>query len=271
MKLEPNNIYQGDCLELMQGLNDKSVDLFLCDPPHNKTACKWDNIIHLEQMWSEILRVKKPSTPIVIIATQPYTSTLILSNEKMFKYCWVWEKNKATGFLNAKIRPMPKTEDIVVFYSSQCKYYPQKSVGHNPVNSYTKNTSDGETLGKTLAGFSGGGQTDRYPTNVINIPVVNNDNSDGEKYYPTQKPVKLMEYFIKTYTDKNDLVLDFAMGSGTTCVAAKMLGRRYIGIDLLQKAYSIAQQRLDGVNLDLFQQENKQEIKIEQTNLIDKE
>lgn len=234
----------GDCLEKMLLIPEGSIDMVLCDPPYNITNSHWDTKIPFEAMWEQLLRVTHQHSAIVLMASQPFSSQLIMSNLKMFKYNWVWKKNQKTNFLNAKRQPLRQTEDIVVFYTKQPTYNPQKTSGHSPVNSYTKHKGDGETLGKTRQGFSGGGQTDRHPTNIIKIPVVNNDNSTGDKTHPAQKPVKLMEYLIKTYTNKNDRVLDFTMGSGTTGVACVNLGRSFTGIELSEKYFKTAVERI---------------------------
>ena len=241
-----NNIQliQGDCLEKMISIPDKTVDMVFSDPPYGTTACSWDSIISLPELWEQYNRVVKPDGAIVLMASQPFTGILIMSNIKYFKYTWVWVKNKKTNFLNAKKQPLRQTEDIVVFYRQQPVYNPQKTYGHKPVHSYTKHTSDGETLGKTKRGISGGGQTDRYPTNVLYFPVVNNDNSGGDKYFSTQKPVELVEYMIKTYSNEGDIVLDNCMGSGTTGVACKKLKRNFIGIELIKKHFEIAEKRI---------------------------
>ena len=181
-----------------------------------------------------------------MFGSQPFTSALIMSNPKMFKYVWTWVKNKKTGFLNAKKQPLRQVEDIVVFYNKQPTYTPQKTQGHKPVNSLTKHTSDGSTMGKTKVGiFFGGGQTDRYPSNILAIPVVNNDNSNGDKFHPTQKPVALMEYLIKTYTNEGETVLDFTMGSGTTGCACLNTKRSFIGIELDPEYFKIAEKRIN--------------------------
>lgn len=230
-----NNVQlmQGDCLERMKEIPDGSVDMVLTDPPYGTVACKWDSVIDLDLMWEELNRVIKPDGAIVLFGSEPFTSKLVCSNLKSFKYRWDWIKNKSTGFLNAKKQPLRCVEDICVFYLKQPTYNPQKTTGHKPVNTFTKHTSDGDTMGKTKKGISGGGQTDRYPTNTLShIPVVNNDGSNGTKIHPTQKPVSLMEYLIKTYTNEGETVLDFTMGSGSTIIASDNLNRNSIGIEM---------------------------------------
>lgn len=238
-------LYQGDCLEVMKSIPDGSVDMVLTDPPYGTTACKWDSVIPFEPMWEQLKRVTKKNGAIVMTASQPFTSALVMSNVKMFRYDWVWKKNKSTGFLNAKIMPLRNKEDILVFYCKRPTYNPQKTYGHKPVNSFTKNTSDGDTVGKTQKGFKGGGSTERFPTCLQEFSVVNQDGSSEEgKYHPTQKPVALMEYLIKTYTNEGETVLDFTMGSGTTGVAAKNLNRSFIGIELDPEYFKIAEERI---------------------------
>jgi site-specific DNA-methyltransferase (adenine-specific) len=240
------NLLRGDCLEKMKEISESSIDMILADPPYGTTACKWDSIIPLEPMWKQLKRIIKPNGAIAMTASQPFTTIVISSNIKMFKYCWYWQKNKKTGFLNAKRQPLRHIEEVIIFYSKQCTYNPQKTTGHRPVNSFTKHRGDGDTVGETKLGFSGGGQTDRYPANTLRIPVVNNDNSGGDKLHSTQKPVALMEYLIKTYTKEEETVLDFAMGSGTTGVACKNLNRNFIGIELDEKYFKIAEKRIGG-------------------------
>jgi DNA modification methylase len=239
-------LIQGECLEKMKDIPDGSIDCVLTDPPYGTTACKWDSVIPFAPIWEQLKRITKKNGAIVLMANEPFTSLLICSNITQFKYRWDWKKNKVTGFLNAKKQPMRCIEDICVFYRQQPTYNPQKTTGHRPVNSYTKHTSDGETMGKTRIGIQGGGQTDRYPTNIIdNIPVMNNDNSHGIKSHPTQKPVALTEYLIKTYTNEGETVLDFTMGSGTTGVACKNLNRNFIGIELDPEYFKIAEKRIN--------------------------
>lgn len=231
-KIKPNSCHCGDCLELMKEIDDKSIDIILCDLPYGVTSQnKWDVIIPFDKLWKQYERIIKDNGAIVLTAMQPFTSMLIMSNLKLFRYEWIWEKNKSTGFLNAKKMPLKNHENIVVFYKKLPTYNPQKTTGHKPVNSYTKHTTDGSNYGKTKQGITGGGQTDRYPTTIQKFSVVNNDNSGNNKYHPTQKPVEMFEYLIKTYSNEGDIVLDNCMGSGTTIIAALNTNRRYIGIE----------------------------------------
>ena len=236
------NLMQGDCLERMKEIPDGSVDMVLADPPYGTTACKWDSIIPLEPMWEQLKRIIKPNGVVVMTAQTPFDKVLGASNLSMLKYEWIWEKTAATGHLNANKAPMKAHENILVFYKSQPTYKPQKTTGHKPVNSYTKRNGDGECYGKTVE-VSGGGNTDRYPRSI----QIFASDKQKIKLHPTQKPVALMEYLIKTYTNEGETVLDFTMGSGTTGVAAKNLNRNFIGIELDDGYFDIAKSRIYNV------------------------
>jgi len=238
------NLMQGDCLEVMKDIPDGSVDMVLTDPPYGTTACKWDSVIPLEPMWEQLKRVTKKNGAIVMTASQPFTSALVMSNPKMFKYTWVWEKSKATGHLNSKKRPLVAHEDVAVFYQKPCLY--------NPQGLYKK---EKPTVSKGNRGNKGVGSSGEvygvakkdaiqthtgFPRSVQKIPV-----DMKAEYHPTQKPVALMEYLIRTYTNEGETVLDFTMGSGTTGVAAKNLNRDFIGIELDEEYFKIAQQRIN--------------------------
>ena len=240
-------IWHGDCLELMKDIPDGSVDSIIADPPFGITQCKWDSIIPLEPIWKQIKRVVKPNGSIILNASQPYTSLLITSNPKMFKYCWVWEKTQATGFLNANKRPLVAHEDIVVFYLKQPTYNPQKTYGHSPINSYTKRPevqNKTHVYGKVNKIVSGGGETDRFPRSVQVFASDKQKNKSTKFMHPTQKPIALCEYLVKTYTNEGDLVLDFCAGSGTTGLAAKNLNRQFILIEKEKEYYDICVERL---------------------------
>lgn len=238
------NLMQGDCLELMKTIPDGSVDLILTDPPYGTTACKWDSIIPFEPMWEQLKRIIKPNGAIVLFGSEPFSSMLRVSNLKMFKYDWIWEKPKGTGHLNAKKQPMRYTENIHVFYGGQCLYYPQKTNGHKPSNVNGKRGKETDVYGN-FKHIIRGGQTDRYPKNILKF---NNVNSAHGIVHPTQKPVSLLEYLIKTYTQENETVLDFTMGSGSTGVACVNTNRNFIGIELDEKYFEIAQSRILQLN-----------------------
>ena len=230
------NLMQGDCLERMKEIPDGSVDMVLTDPPYGTTACKWDTVIDLPLMWEQLKRVIKPNGAIVMTACQPFTSALVMSNPRMFKYCWVWNKKQGGNPLNAKRQPLRVTEDIVVFNSGG--YIPQMRTGRmrkkGGINKQPETTG---AVNLDYVSYS----DQYYPTNILDFP-----NCANKKYlvHPTQKPVALMEYLIRTYTDERDTVLDFTMGSGTTGVACKNLGRDFIGIELDQNYFDIAEQRI---------------------------
>jgi len=242
--LNLNVIYNGDCLDLMKNIPEKSIDMILCDLPYGATKNAWDSVIDLDEMWNQYLRIIKDNGCIALTASQPFASLLVTSNLKYFRYDWIWKKNKSTGFLNAKKMPLRNHESILIFYKNLPTYNPQKTQGHSPVNSYCKNTSDGTNYGKTKLGISGGGQTDRYPLSIQEFSVVNNDNSHGNKSHPTQKPVELFEYLIRTYTNAGDIVLDNCCGSGTTGIAAINSGRNYILIEKNIEYFNMADNRL---------------------------
>jgi DNA modification methylase len=234
------NLMQGDCLEVMKDIPDGSVDMVLTDPPYGTTACKWDSVIPFEPMWKQLKRVIKKNGAIVMTAAQPFTSAIIMSNVSMFKYCWIWEKTRASNPYLAKVQPLRAHEDILVFGLVSPVYYPQKTDG----SAYTINANSGgrvaggpKTNSVSYKGATGSG---RYPRTVQKI-----SNSSAEAgLHPTQKPVALMEYLIKTYTIEGETVLDFTMGSGTTGVACANTGRRFIGIEMDKGYFNIAKERI---------------------------
>ena len=232
-------IYHGDCLEEMKHIPSGSVDMVMADPPYGTTACKWDSIIPLEPMWEQLKRVTKKNGAIVMTASQPFTTTLISSNMKMFKYCWVWDKKKPSTGLHAKIMPLRKTEDIIVFGAGPINYYPQMEEADIRIDK-PRVANNGEAFGgqEVLRQHTNGGK--KYPKNIIEISNANQNN----RSHPTQKPVALMEYLIKTYTNEGETVLDFTMGSGTTGVACKRLNRHFIGIEKDETYFNIAKQRI---------------------------
>jgi site-specific DNA-methyltransferase (adenine-specific) len=229
---------QGDCLGLMRALPDASVDMILCDLPYGTTQCAWDAVIPFAPMWAEYLRVSKPTAAIVLTAAQPFTSALIMSNPGMFRYDWVWEKGNATGFLNAKKQPLRAHESVVVFYKTKPTYNPQMTHGHERKTTSRKIIwSDCYGVGNALTTYD---STSRYPRTVQQF------SSDKQKssLHPTQKPVGLMEYLIRTYTNEGDTVLDNCMGSGTTGVACMNTGRNFIGFELDEGYFQVARERV---------------------------
>ena len=231
-------LIKGDCLERMKEIPSGSVDAIICDPPYAVTACKWDSIIPLEPMWEQLKRIIKPNGAIVMTASQPFTTTLISSNIDRFKYVWQWKKSNLTNFLNAKKQPLRCFEDVVVFCDGQSTYNPQMvETGNRKVSRRvgTKTSVYGKADKETFYDSSS-----RYPTQLIDIA----NRTDG-KHHPTQKPVALMEYLIKTYTNEGETVLDFTMGSGTTGVACANTGRKFIGIELDLGYFNIALDRIE--------------------------
>jgi site-specific DNA-methyltransferase (adenine-specific) len=229
----------GDCLQRMKEIESGSVDMILTDPPYGTTACKWDSIIPLGAMWEQLKRIIKPNGAIVMTASQPFTTTLIASNMKMFKYCWVWDKKKGGNIQVLKWQPYKVHEDIVVFCDGAVKYYPIK-------------TPQKERTGKTYSSGEANGiknygdirvYKDKHPKSILEV---SNANQKG-KVHPTQKPVALMEYLIKTYTNQGESVLDFTMGSGTTGVACVNTGRDFIGIEMDEGYFEIAKKRIESI------------------------
>jgi site-specific DNA-methyltransferase (adenine-specific) len=242
----PCALFLGDCLDVMKGIESGSVDMVCADLPYGTTSCKWDSVIPLNALWAEYKRVCKPTAAIVLTAMQPFTAALVTSNPKWFKYEWVWEKSQATGHLNAKKQPMRCHESVLVFYSKQCTYNPQKTQGHKPMSSgVRRSTHANECYGEiNKVELPFGGNTDRYPRTIQRF------SSDKQKLYahPTQKPLALMEYMIRTYTNEGETVLDNTMGSGTTGVAAINEGRNFIGIEKDADFFCVANKRISSAN-----------------------
>jgi site-specific DNA-methyltransferase (adenine-specific) len=239
----------GDCLDMMAEIEAGSVDMVLCDPPYGTTACKWDSVIPLAPMWAAVRRVLKPNGAAVFTASQPFTSALVMSNVEWFKYCWVWEKSRATGHVHARNKPMKRHEDVVVFSpgttvhasqsASRMTYNPQ-GVQQKATPTIRKNGGASDSVMSVRPSHRDVVQTEEgFPDTILHVA------SEGKTVHPTQKPVALMEYLILTYTDPGDVVLDFTMGSGTTGVAAGRTGRSFIGIERDPDYYKIAVKRID--------------------------
>ena len=229
-------LYNGDCLEIMKKLPDKSIDMILCDLPYGTTRNKWDSVIDLESLWLSYRRIIKDNGAIVLFAQTPFDKVLGNSNLKMLKYEWIWEKHMSTGFLNAKKMPLKAHENILVFYKNLPVYNPQFTDGKSYVR---KRGACGSNYGIHKDNFITINNGYRYPRDIVKF------KHDKEKLHPTQKPVELLEYLIKTYTNENMLVLDNCMGSGSTGVACLNTNRRFIGIELDENYYNIAKQRID--------------------------
>jgi len=248
IELPGATLYLGDCLEVLPTL-EYEVDMVCADPPYGTTRAKWDSIIPLEPMWVQLNELIKKNGAIVMTAAQPFTTTLIASNMKMFKYCWVWEKTRAVGFVNAKLKPMNKHEDIVVFSLGKTSNGNANNMTYNPQGLVRL---DKEVRGRKGAasdsdgnGYGRPSMKSKYVQSHTNYPTTNlKIASEGKSVHPTQKPVALMEYLIKTYTNEGETVLDFTMGSGTTGVACANQGRKFIGIEMDEKYFDISVERI---------------------------
>ena len=243
MSLDLNKIYNEDCLEGMKRIDDKSIDMILCDLPYGTTQNKWDSVIPLDELWKEYKRIIKDNGVIVLTSQGIFTAKLMLSNEKWFKYKLVWVKSKATNFLNAKKQPLRKHEDICVFYNKQPQYNPQMTEGEPYDKGVRKNQLTGSYGDFNPVHVKSEGM--RYPTDVVYFKTA---ESEGKVYHSTQKPAALFEYLIKTYTDEGEIVLDNCMGSGTTAVACLNTNRNFIGFEKEEKYYNIANERIEKLN-----------------------
>ena len=242
-------LMKGDCIERMKEIPDGSVDMILTDPPYGTTACKWDSIIPLDAMWEQLKRIIKPNGAIVMTASQPFTSALVMSNVAMFKYEWIWEKAVGSNFATLKYQPMKEHENILVFSKGTHAYFPQKQPRKGAGAARLKYGNNGSTTGEATGGLKFSGYTpETYDHDLRNPSSVQffNNRAKGRGLHPTQKPVALMEYLLKTYTNEGETVLDFTMGSGTTGVAAKNIGRKFIGIELDKEYFKIAARRIHG-------------------------
>ena len=240
------DLIKGDCLEVMKGIKSGSIDAIITDPPYGTTACKWDSVIDFDLMWEQLNRIIKPNGAIVLFGSEPFSSALRMSNVKNYKYDWKYEKNKSTGFLNAKRQPLLNYEDICVFYKKQCTYNPQKTKAKKVYKrgkvkrSKELNLQQSDNYGEQRDFI----QVDdglRYPKRIQYF----NNNFTQKQQHPTQKPVELMEYLIKTYTNENETVLDFTMGSGSTGVACVNTNRNFVGIEQDEKYFNIAKDRIN--------------------------
>ena len=236
------DLYNGDCLELMKNTQDKSVNMILCDLPYGTTACKWDTVIPFEPLWEHYNRVIKDNGAIVLFGSEPFSSYLRMSNIKNYKYDWIWDKVTAKGHLVAKIRPMQETENISVFGNSKITYYPIMELREKERKDVNVEYSRTEIMGgKTTKEMEKITRKYRYPKNIIRV----SNASQKDKFHPTQKPVALLEYLIKTYTNEGDIVLDNCMGSGSTGVACVSTNRNFIGIELDKDYFNIAKERIE--------------------------
>lgn len=237
--MELDVIYNEECIEGMKKLPDKSIDMILCDLPYGTTRCKWDIVIPFDLLWDQYNRLIKDNGPVVLFATEPFASKLRLSNLENYKYDWIWDKVKGTGFLNAKRQPMRNHELICVFYKKQCVYNPQKTKGHTLKKSYRSKNLQTEVYGEMKNDYTYE-STERYPRSI----QVFSTDTQNSSLHPTQKPVALLEYLIKTYTNGGDIILDNCIGSGSTAIACLKTGRHYIGYELDPEYYKIARDRI---------------------------
>jgi len=233
------NLMHGDCLERMSDIESGSIDMILTDPPYGTTACKWDSVINFDLMWKQINRVIKENGAVVLFGSEPFSSLLRASNIKNYKYDWVWEKSRFANQMLAKKQPLKIHENISVFYKRQCLYNQQGLV---EVNKVTKQGS------RITDNIGGGSRPNSYIQTHTNYPrSILKFKSAGNTVHPTQKPVELLEYLIKTYTNEGDKVLDFTMGSGSTGVACVNLDREFIGIEMDDKYFNISRDRITGL------------------------
>ena len=250
-------LYKGDCLEVMDRLIKEGVkvDMVLTDPPYGTTKCKWDSVIPFDKMWERVNKLIKPNGAIVLFGSEPFSSTLRMSNIKNYKYDWHWDKNSSGNMLNAKITPLKVIENICVFSNGKCKYNPQMrertEKEKRAAASKLKRKSDAQRsdlYGKVNGGFIHTSDPNyKYPINVLYFSAQAKECNNQVRLHPTQKPIDLMEYLIKTYTNEGELVLDFTMGSGSTGVACMNTNREFVGIELDEKYFNIAIKRLKDI------------------------
>ena len=231
------NIKQGDCLELMKEIPNKSIDMILCDLPYGTTHNKWDNIISLDALWGGYERVIKNNGAIVLFGDGMFTANLMLSNPKMWRYNLIWDKQRGCDFLNANVKPLKSHEDICVFYKRKPTY--NKQYWYSKPYRKTKNGSLSNNYGDRKEAYTESKDGKRNPLSILSFP------RDGKRIHPTQKPVALLEYLIKTYTNEGETVLDNCMGSGSTGVACINTNRNFIGYELDEKYFEIAQRRIN--------------------------
>lgn len=238
------DLRKGDCLELMKAIPDGSIDAVITDPPYGTTACKWDSVIPFEPMWEQLRRVTKKNGAIVLFGSEPFSSALRMSNIKQYKYDWIWDKHIPRGFQTAKYRPMNRHENVIVFGDGRISYYPIKVKRDKVVR--VKNYSKKDKLSSNDIGkYNDSSKVFEYTHRNPDTIIQGLWEANGGKVHPTQKPVALIEYLIKTYTCENETVLDFTMGSGTTGVACSNLNRNFIGIEKDDKYFEIAKKRIE--------------------------
>lgn len=244
--LELNRIYNQECIDGMKLIDDKSIDMILCDLPYGTTACKWDTIIPFDKLWEQYKRVIKDNGAIVLTASQPFTTKLISNNYDMFKYCLVWEKTKPTGFINAKNAPLKKHEDICIFSKGTTANKSNKRMNYFPQGlTFSGKTKQSKYDENDILGIRPSRKNDGYVQQYTNYPnSILKFQSENKTVHPTQKPVALFEYLIRTYTNEGETVLDNCMGSGTTAVACINTNRKFVGFELDEEYFKIANNRI---------------------------
>ena len=234
------NLYKGDCIELMKDVPDKSVDMILCDLPYGTTSCSWDSVIPFKPLWGQYNRIIKDNSAIVLFGSEPFSSTLRMSNIYDYKYDWIWDKKIPSGMCNAKIQPMRQTENISVFIKGKSWYYPQMIKRDKPIKAGgLKDSYSAGNAGQTMKPLHKTYDM-KYPTTILTFDKIRKGS-----LHPTQKPVPLLEYLIKTYTNENELVLDNCMGSGSTGIACINTNRNFIGMELNDEYFKIAKKRIN--------------------------
>jgi DNA modification methylase len=250
-------LYKGDCLEVMKQIPNGSIDAIITDPPYGVTSCKWDSVIPFELMWAQLNRIIKPNGAIVLFGSEPFSSALRMSNVNNYKYDWKWKKNISSGFQLAKIQPRRAIEDIIIFYKSQPTYNPEFIKSEIKDRKIINGKKNGGGRSNNIKNEHRLGAKARpnimknvvSPHNLLNFNVA---KRSGKRLHPTQKPILLMEYLIKTYTNENETVLDFTMGSGSTGLACVNTNRHFIGIEMDDEYFDIATKRINEAQLKLF-------------------
>lgn len=240
--LELNKIYNQDCLEGMKQIDDKSIDMILCDLPYGTTACKWDSIIPFDELWQQYNRIIKDNGVIALFGAEPFSSKLRLSNIDLYKYDWIWEKERPSNFASAKYQPLRYTENISIFYKKKCLYNPQMTVGNknHSVGKGIRNKVNESNLPSSTKSYQNNPESNlKYPKNILKF------TRGVSQVHPTQKPIDLCEYLINTYTNENDLILDNCIGSGTTAIAAMNTCRNYIGFEIDTDHFTKAKERIE--------------------------
>ena len=255
-RVSGSTFVNADCFDVFPFIEEKSIDAIICDLPYGTTACKWDSVLPFDKLWEQYERIIKDDGCILLFASNPFASALVMSNPKLFRYEFIWDKVIPTGFTMANYRPMMQHELVLVFSKGKMtytpkggylKFNPQKTEGHKPVNSYTKKMevcNKTDVYGKVNRDVSGGGETDRYPRSVQLFASDKQKTKLDGTIHPTQKPLALLEMLVKTYSNENDMILDNTMGSGTTNLACLKLNRKSIGIEKEKQYYDVAVRRL---------------------------